>query len=233
MTAARDLGGEAQRDPFLRLDVQHQLVGHQVLDRSVAEQNEWRASELNDNTRVARRQALAGAQVEGNIRPAPVVDQQLHGDKGFGARVGRNVGFGSICRNALAVDHCPRRIARVRCESGPLPDVSGWIACRIFACSSRTASALERNRRLHRCEGDELHDVIRHHVSQRARRVVVAASLFDAHSFRDRNLDVVDVTPVPDGLEDPIGETERQDVLDSLFAQIMIDAINLLFVERL
>src|SRR5947199_10823264 len=53
---------------------------------------------------------------------------------------------------------------------------------------------LKRNRRLHRGEADELHDVIRHHVAQGAGVVVITAALLNAHSFCDRNLYVIDVT---------------------------------------
>ena len=78
-------GGEAQRDAFFGLDVQHQLVRHHVFDLSFAEKHEGRAPELNHDMRMASGHALAGSQIEGNARPAPIVDQQSHGDKSFGA----------------------------------------------------------------------------------------------------------------------------------------------------
>ena len=67
---ARGLGAEAQRNAFFRLDVEHQLVRRQLFDRRIAEQDERRAAELNHDVRVARRQALAGAEVERNVRPS-------------------------------------------------------------------------------------------------------------------------------------------------------------------
>ena len=42
---------------------------------------------------------------------------------------------------------------------------------------------------------------------------------------------MVDVAAVPNGLEYPVGKTEDQDVLHRLFAKVVIDAIDLLFVE--
>ena len=42
------------------------------------------------------------------------------------------------------------------------------------------------------------------------------------------DLNVIDVLPVPQRLEDAVGKTKDQQVLHRLFAEIMIDAINLL-----
>ncbi len=44
---------------------------------------------------------------------------------------------------------------------------------------------------------------------------------------------MVDVVAVPHRLEDGVGEAEDHDVLDGLFAQVVIDAIDLAFVEDL
>ncbi len=91
---------------------------------------------------------------------------------------------------------------------------------------------VKRDWRFHRSQADQLHDVIWHHVAQRSGLIVVTAALFHAHGFRHRNLHVIDVAPVPDGLEDSVGESKRQDVLDRFLAQIMIDAIDLLFFRN-
>src|SRR5208282_4099189 len=72
---------------------------------------------------------------------------------------------------------------------------------------------VERNRRFHGGEADELHDVIRHHVAQRAGVIEITSAAFYAYSFRHRNLHVVDVAAVPDRLKNSVGETERHDVL--------------------
>ncbi len=63
--------------------------------------------------------------------------------------------------------------------------------------------------------------------------IVVAASLFHAHGFAHGNLHVIDVAPVPDRFENSVGEAEGQNVLDRFFAQVVIDAVNLLFVHHL
>ena len=76
-----------------------------------------------------------------------------------------------------------------------------------------------------------MHDVVGHHVAQRAGVIEIAAASFDADGFGHRDLHVIDVAAVPDRLENSVGETERHDVLDGLFAQIVIDAVDLLFVD--
>src|SRR5580700_4372145 len=40
---------------------------------------------------------------------------------------------------------------------------------------------------------------------------------------------MIDVAAVPDGLKYPVGKAKRQNILDSFFAEIMINAVNLLF----
>ena len=70
------------------------------------------------------------------------------------------------------------------------------------------------------------------HVAHDTRLVIIAAAGFDADGFRRRDLHVVDIAAVPDGLEYRVGKTQHHDVLHGLFAEIMIDAIDLFFVER-
>jgi hypothetical protein len=48
--------------------------------------------------------------------------------------------------------------------------------------------------------------------------------VLDPERLRDGHLDVVDEVVVPDRLEDPVGEAERDDVLDALLAQVVVDA---------
>ncbi len=92
---------------------------------------------------------------------------------------------------------------------------------------------LEGNGRLHGGQRDQLQNVIRHHVAQRAGMVVIAAALLHAQRLRHGDLHVVDVAAIPDRLEDAVGEAEDQNILHRLLAQVMIDAIDLVFVQHL
>jgi hypothetical protein len=42
---------------------------------------------------------------------------------------------------------------------------------------------------------------------------------------------MIDVFLIPEGLENPIGEAEREDILNRLFAQVMIDTVDLVLAE--
>ena len=43
---------------------------------------------------------------------------------------------------------------------------------------------------------------------------------------------MIDVTPIPDRLKNRVAQTEYQKVLCRLFAKIMIDSVNLMFLEN-
>src|SRR3954454_2201990 len=61
-----------------------------------------------------------------------------------------------------------------------------------------------------------------HHVAQSARCIIELAPALDVHRFRHGNLDMVDEMPVPDRLEQAVGEPKDHDVLDRLLAEIMV-----------
>jgi hypothetical protein len=72
-----------------------------------------------------------------------------------------------------------------------------------------------------------LKQVVGHHVPHGARRFVKFAAGFDPERLGNGDLHVIDAVPVPDRLEQPVGETQRHDVLDGFLAQEMVDAIDL------
>ena len=92
---------------------------------------------------------------------------------------------------------------------------------------------IEFRRRLHRDQRQQLEQMVRHHVAQRAGRVVEAAAMADAELFVDRDLDMVDVIAIPDRLEHAVGEAQHQDVLDGFLAEVMIDPVDLVLVDEL
>ena len=71
------------------------------------------------------------------------------------------------------------------------------------------------------------------HVAHHAGFFVIAAAILDADVLRRSDLHVVDVAPVPNRLKHRVGETEHHDVLHGLFAEIVIDSVDLLFVQAL
>src|SRR5215216_1014180 len=70
------------------------------------------------------------------------------------------------------------------------------------------------------------------HIANRAGAVVVAAAPFHADLFGHQNLYVIDVAAIPERLKDAVAESKGQNVLDGFFAQIMVDPIDLAFIEH-
>ena len=73
--------------------------------------------------------------------------------------------------------------------------------------------------------------MVLNHVAQRAGFLVIGGPGADAFCFADRDLDVVDVLVIPNRLEDAVGESNHHEVLDGLFAQIVVDPEDLRLVE--
>src|SRR6266853_4949936 len=92
---------------------------------------------------------------------------------------------------------------------------------------------VKRNGWLHGRQRKQLEEMIRNHVAQGPGRLVIAAALLDADRLSSRNLHAIDEVSVPQGLRDAVRETEDHEVLHGLFAQIVIDAVDLLFIENL
>src|ERR1700730_14860393 len=90
---------------------------------------------------------------------------------------------------------------------------------------------MEVRRRLHAHDRDQLHDVVLHDVAERTRLLVVRATTLDADLLSDGDLDVIDVLPVPQRLEDPVREAEDEQVLHGLLAEVVVDAVDLLLDE--
>jgi hypothetical protein len=70
-----------------------------------------------------------------------------------------------------------------------------------------------------------------HHVAIRAGGFVEARTFAETECFGNIDLHVIDEVAIPDGLEEAVREAEREDVLRRLFAEEVIDAKDLLFVE--
>jgi hypothetical protein len=70
--------------------------------------------------------------------------------------------------------------------------------------------------------------VILHHIAQCTSVLVVATAMLDPHLFGHRDLNVIDITPIPQRLQKGVRKAKSQQVLNCFFAQIMIDPVDLL-----
>src|ERR1044071_4242844 len=71
------------------------------------------------------------------------------------------------------------------------------------------------------------------HVADHAGLLIVTTAIFHADRFRRGDLYVIHVAAVPDRLEHRIGETKDHDVLYGFLTEIVIDAVDLPFVQHL
>ena len=92
---------------------------------------------------------------------------------------------------------------------------------------------LEAGGRFHGRQREELQEVVLEHVAQHAHAVVIGAAMADGHLFGGGDLHVIDEIAVPHRLEDAVGEAEHQHILHGLLAQVVVDAIDLVFGEDL
>jgi len=71
------------------------------------------------------------------------------------------------------------------------------------------------------------------HIPHDASLIVIIGATPHVYALRYRNLHVIDVMLIPDRLKNGVGKAEVQDILRRLFAQIMVDAVNLAFLKHL
>ncbi|MNS69936.1 hypothetical protein D3C72_1032670 [compost metagenome] len=191
-----------------------------------------RRLELDGDLGVARREPLARAQEERHAGPAPVVDVEREGRVGLHRRARRHARLLAVAGNGLAADlagavlpahgqvrHLRRLEAPHRAQHLDL-----------LVAHRRRAPG---GRRLDRHQRHQLHQVVLDHVAKRAGRLVVAAPALHAERLGGRDLDVVNVVVVPDRLEDAVGEAQGEQVLDGLFAQVVVDAVDEVLVDVL
>ena len=55
--------------------------------------------------------------------------------------------------------------------------------------------------------------------------------MLHSQRFRRRNLNLIHVSPVPEWLEDSISKSEDQQILNRLFAEVVVNPVNLRFVK--
>ena len=203
---SRDLGLHAQGNPFVRLNAhdQHILVKS---DRFLVEQDSRRFLEVDGNFRAGFRETLAHAQVNRHIGKAPVINVQAQRDEGFdhGGRI--HVLLFAITGDRFSADgaggilaaHGPARYFRARHAAQRAHDLDFLIADGVRA---------QVGGRFHADEAEELQKMILHHVAQSTRALVIAGASFHSERFRGRDLNMIDVTRVPERLEDGVGETQ-------------------------
>ncbi len=71
-----------------------------------------------------------------------------------------------------------------------------------------------------------MQQMILHHVAHRTHFLVERAAALDAEGLRHGDLHVLHMVAIPDRLEEPVRETEVEQILHRFLAEVVIDAKN-------
>ena len=188
--------------------------------------------EADGDERIVLRQPFPGPQIEGDVAPAPVVDEELQRTVGFRGAVFRHTGLLEIARHPFAVDLAAGILGTVGMGMdrtlGDRPDGAQHLDLLVAQ-----RFGIEVGRRLHGDQCEHLQQMTLHHVAQGAGGVVVAGPPLDAAGLGMGDLHMVDIVAVPQRLEHQVGEPEHQDVLHRLLAEVVVDAIELILLPVL
>jgi len=86
-------------------------------------------------------------------------------------------------------------------------------------------------RRFNGSERSQLQNVALNHVAQRASSFVKSATAFHAERFAGGDLHLVNVIAIPERFENSVAEAKDQQVLNGVFAEIVVNAIDLALFE--
>src|SRR3990172_8219414 len=89
------------------------------------------------------------------------------------------------------------------------------------------------HRRLHGSKGEQLQDVVLQNIPDHASAIEVFRATINSDSLGNCDLHTFNIAAVPQRLEDTIGEAEYEDILDSFLAQVMVYAVDLIFIKAL
>ncbi len=176
------------------------------------------------------RQPLAGAQVERHAGPATGLDVEPDRGIGLGGRRLRDVLLVDVGDDPLPAQPALLVLAahRVALEVGGQLDRAQHLGL-----LGPDRLRVEGDRLLHRGQSQQLQHVVLQHVARSTRRVVEAGPAADADVLGHRDLHRVDEVAVPHRLEHRVGEPQRQQVLDGLLAQVVVDPEDVLGGEDL
>ncbi|MNZ46707.1 hypothetical protein D3C78_643970 [compost metagenome] len=221
---------QVEPHPFVRLDLNLQVVGFELFDLGVTKLRIGRRLEADGDFGVTYAHALAGTQVERHAHPTPIVDHYLQGHIGLGLA-------GRIHPWLLPV---PGQFLAAQLASGVLPAYGvlqghglrpGSDGTDYLGLFTAHGIGAEGRWRLHGDHRQELEQVVGHHVAQGTGVVIKRAATLHADRFSGGDLYMIDVMVVPEGFEQAVGKTADQDVLHRLLAQVMVDTIDLFFVH--
>ncbi len=186
------------------------------LDVVAAEEFQRRLAQFDHDLGGGDGQRLAAAEVEGDIGPAPVVDEHP----------GREVGL----RGGAGLDALDVPVAVVLAAYGH-GGVHGAGRVQGPPLLQPLRLGVGGARRFHHEEGEDLEHVVLDHVAQTAHRVVEGAAVRDVEVLGEGDLHVVHVGAVPDRREQCVGEPGDHQALHRTVAEEVVHAQQMGVVE--
>ncbi len=185
-----------------------------------------RGFELDGDLAHALRHMLAAAYIEWHAGPAPVVHKKCRRGIRIGLRFRGHAFFLAEAGHLLAADASGPILAgdHVVLHLVGLHDADG---AQQFGALVAYGIRRKGGARFHRDRGHDLEQVVLDHVAQRSGLLIICPATFDTDRLRAGDLHIVDVAAVPERLKDAVAEAERQDVLDGLLPQVVVDTIHL------
>lgn len=173
--------------------------------------------ELDADLDLAFVEGLAGLQDDRDAVPGVVVDLECDGGEGDGPGVRGDgvviqVGRLGAVRGAGVLAHE---------DVVDVDGLDGLEELHLLVADGLGAKVLGL---VHEQEGEDLEQVVLHHVADDADGVEVAAAALCAEGLLEGDLDGVDVAVVPGGAETGVGEAHGDQVLDHLLAEVVVDA---------
>src|SRR4051794_7864050 len=212
---ARCADHRAERDHEPRAQAKAEVVRrrHQTLHQ------DRRLPEPDEDLGAGDRKALPGADEERHTLPAPGIHVQPKRRERLGGRFRRDPRLLTVSPELAA--HDVRRLDR------------GDAFQHLHLLVADGLQVGRAGRRLHGDVGDDLEQVVLHHVADRAGPIIEAPAALHSEIFRHGDLDLVDIVAIPDRFQERICESEEDEVLDGALSQIMIDAEDVLLREML
>src|SRR5436190_23429788 len=168
--------------------------------------------------RTRDRKRFTGADVKRHPEPAPGINVQFEGGKGFHFGIRRDARL-----SAVTVELTAHKIFWIE-RRDRLQHLDLFIANRF---------AVGANGGFHRDISHHLKKMILHYVADGADLFVESAPALDSEIFGHGYLHAFDMRAIPKRLEHRIAKTEEQHAMHRLLAEVMVYAEDVLFIERL
>lgn len=175
---------------------------------------------------------FSGPQVERHARPPPVIDEEFQGDVGFSGGEGRNAGFLGISSDLLTIHPTGTILGADRVGEGVATD-ERLQGMEDFDFLIAYGIGIEGNRRLHCYEGEQLEHMVLDHIPNGSRFLIIRTATLKTNIFGDRDLDVINIASIPDRLKDPVCQAEDEDILHGLFAEVVVNTVDLVLFKDL